>query len=231
VLARYLFVSSPAQGDARIVDQAGSERKPHRVGIWEPVHVRVRVDAVVAHGDGSGCRRHWARHVRTQRNSVLRLRRWLPVVERPHAGEGGRVRSVGVGCDWVHVLRDRRHSSGRRIGARARVCHGQPGRPGRRLGVGHVWMAEGCRAAVVLRVAADAVGRWGWVRGACNRRVNVRAGVGCQDTICSGLLVVNTGGAPAFAARRMGTAADGGRRVADVRCPRWLCSFQSLVRL
>ncbi len=162
-VCRYLFVSPSAQGDAWIVDQAGGKGEAHRIRIWKPVHVRVRVDAVVTHVDGSGCRRHRASHMRTQRNPMLRLRLRLAVIERPHAGEGGRVRAVGIGCDWIHVLRDGRHA-GRWVGRRARVCHGQPSRPGRWLGVGHVWMAWDRRAAV---------GRWGWLRGACNRRVNV----------------------------------------------------------
>ncbi len=98
-MCRYLFVSPSAQGDAWIVDQAGGKGETHRIGIWEPVHVRVRVDAVVTHVDGSGCRRHRASHMRTQRNPVLRLRLRLAVIERPHAGEGGRVRTVGIGCD------------------------------------------------------------------------------------------------------------------------------------
>ncbi len=93
-------------------------------------------------------------------------------------------------------------------------------------------MAWDRRAAVVLRVARDAVGRWGWLRGACNRRVNVRVGVGCQDTICSGLLVTNAGAGAATAPGvwRMRTAA-GSWHVADLWGLGGLCAFRGLLLL
>lgn len=122
--------------------------------------------AVVTHVGGGGCRRHRACHVRAQGNSVLRLRLWLPVVERPHARERRRVRAVGIGWDRVHVLRHGRHAGGR-IRCRARICHGLPSRPRWRLRVGHVWSAWDGRAAVVLRLTPGAASGWDWVRSAC----------------------------------------------------------------
>ena len=171
---RYLFVPPSAQGDARIVNQAGSKRKTHGIGIRKSINVGVWVDAVVTHVGGGGCRGHRACHVRAQRDSVLRLWLRLPVVERPHARERRRVRPVGVGWDRIHVLRHGRHAGGR-IGCLARVCHGVPSRPGGRLRVGHVRNALGGRAAVVLllRIAPGAESSFDRVRRACNRRVNV----------------------------------------------------------
>jgi hypothetical protein len=94
----YLFMSPPAQGNARIVGHARGKRETHCIRIWEPVHVG-GVDAVVAHVRGSGCRHCWARHVRSHRDPVLRLCLWLPVVEGSHARESSRVRPVRVGRD------------------------------------------------------------------------------------------------------------------------------------
>jgi len=96
---RYLFVSPSAQGDAWVVDQAGRKREAHRVGVWEAVHMGMGVDAIITHVSGSGCWRHWGGHVRAQRDTVLRLCLRLPVIERSHARESSRVRSVRVGWD------------------------------------------------------------------------------------------------------------------------------------
>lgn len=182
---RYLFVPASAQGQSRIVRQAGRDGVTHGVMVRQAVH-GVRMDAVITHGRRRRRRSHCGRNMAGQRNAVRRLRLGLPRIEGPHAREG-RARTVGIRRHRVrvHVRRGHGRHADRRIGRRARVGDRLARGPGRWLCVGHVGEDWCCGGAVVLRGAGGS----GWsagdnrrcARGMCNGGAIAQARVDWED--------------------------------------------------